>query len=177
MTLTNTHSDLGESEDEREDLRRQADRRHRLDGDRGPRSRRVRAPPAPSGGPGDAFTSQLLQSLNSDRGRAGLPALTWNGTLANSAASWAQQMSNAGSLYHQNLSALIYSPAYAGFRTLGENILVGPGSMSAASMESAWMNSPPHRANILSGGFNIVGIGYFRGPDGRIWAVQEFGAV
>jgi uncharacterized protein YkwD len=135
------------------------------------------APPAPSGGPGDAFTSSLLQSLNQDRANAGLPALAWNGTLANSAGSWAQQMSNAGSLYHQNLSALIYSSAYAGFRALGENILVGPGSMSAPSLENAWMNSPPHRANILNGGFNVVGIGYYRGPDGRIWAAQEFGSV
>jgi len=134
-------------------------------------------PPPPSGGPGDSFTSSLLQSLNADRARAGLPGLAWNGTLANSASSWAHQMSNAGTLYHQNLSALIYSSAYAGFHALGENILVGPGSMSAPSLEVAWMNSPPHRANILNGGFNVVGIGYYRGPDGRIWAAQEFGGV
>jgi uncharacterized protein YkwD len=136
------------------------------------------APPAPSGGgPGDAFTSSLLQSLNADRTHNGLPALSWNATLANSANSWAHQMANAGSLYHQNLSALIYSPTYAGFHALGENILVGPGSMSAPSLETAWMNSPPHRANITSGGFNVVGIGYYRGPDGRIWAAQEFGGI
>jgi uncharacterized protein YkwD len=134
-------------------------------------------PPAPSGGPGDGFTSSLLQSLNADRARSGLPGLSWNGTLANSAGSWAHQMSNAGSLYHQNLGALLYSGPYAGFSSLGENILVGPGSMSAPSLENAWMNSPPHRANILNGGFNVVGIGYFRGPDGRIWAAQEFGTV
>ena len=37
--------------------------------------------------------------------------------------------------------------------------------------------SAPHRANILSGAFNIVGIGYYRGPDGRLWAVQDFGGI
>lgn len=137
------------------------------------------APPKPAatGGPGDAFTSSLLSSLNADRAANGLPALAWNGQLANSASSWARQMSSANSLYHQNLSALIYSSAYAGFHTLGENILVGPGSMSAGSIETAWMNSPPHRANITSGAFNVVGIGYFRGPDGRVWAAQEFGGI
>ena len=39
------------------------------------------------------------------------------------------------------------------------------------------MGSAPHRANILSGGFNIVGIGYVRGVDGRLWVVQDFGGI
>ena len=86
-------------------------------------------------------------------------------------------MSRAGSLYHQDLSALISSPDYAGYYTLGENILVGPGSMTGTQMEGAWMASAPHRANITSRSFNIVGIGYVRGPDGRLWAVQDFGGI
>ncbi len=60
---------------------------------------------------------------------------------------------------------------------MGENIIVGPGGMSPQSVEGAWMASAPHRANILSRAFNIVGIGYVRGFDGRIWAVQEFGGI
>ncbi len=86
-------------------------------------------------------------------------------------------MSNANSLYHQNLSALLSSSDYTAYYTLGENILVGPGSMSPASIEAAWRNSAPHWANISNGSFNVVGIGYTRGPDGRIWAVQEFGGL
>ena len=39
------------------------------------------------------------------------------------------------------------------------------------------MASPDHRRNILSGNFNLVGIGYVRGPDGRLWAVQDFGGI
>ena len=130
-----------------------------------------------SSGPSDPLTAGMFQALNNDRAGAGLPPLTWGPKLANSAGSWAQQMSNAGSLYHQNLSALISSPDYAGYYTLGENILVGPGSLSAAQMEADWKASAPHWANISSGSFNVVGIGYFRGPDGRIWAVQDFGGI
>ena len=135
------------------------------------------APPAASGAPSDAFTSQLFDALNADRTGAGLPAFSWNASLASKASAWAQQMSNANSLYHQNLSALLGLPEFAGFRTLGENIMVGPGSMSAASIEAAWKGSAPHWANITNRAFNLVGIGYFRGPDGRIWAVQDFGGV
>jgi uncharacterized protein YkwD len=127
--------------------------------------------------PGDPTTAALFNALNHDRSVNGLPQLTWSPRLANTAGTWAHQMSNAASLYHQNLSALIASPDYAGYYTLGENILVGPGSMSAAQMEAAWMASAPHRANILSRSFNIVGIGYYRGPDGRLWAVQDFGGI
>jgi uncharacterized protein YkwD len=130
-----------------------------------------------STGPSDSYTAGLYNALNADRAANGLPRLTWSPKLANLAGSWAHTMSNANTLYHQNLSVLISSPTYAGYRTMGENILVGPGNMSPGSMEAAWMASPPHRANILSGAFNIVGIGYYRGPDGRIWAVQEFGGI
>ena len=35
----------------------------------------------------------------------------------------------------------------------------------------------PHRANIMSRSFNVVGIGWYWGPDGRLWAVQEFGGI
>ena len=66
---------------------------------------------------------------------------------------------------------------YQAYYTLGENILVGPGGMSADSIEGAWRASAPHWANITNRSFNVVGIGYVRGPDGRIWAVQEFGGL
>src|SRR5262249_52032190 len=97
--------------------------------------------------------------------------------LASNASGWAAQMMQANNLYHQNLTNLLYSPAYASFRTLGENIMVGPGSMTPDSVEAAWKASAPHWANITNPGFNVVGVGYARGPDGRIWAVQEFGGL
>jgi uncharacterized protein YkwD len=127
--------------------------------------------------PSDPFQAALFNALNYNRVMNGLPQLTWSPKLANQAGWWAHQMSDANTLYHQDLTALINSPDYAGYYTLGENILVGPGTMTALQIEGAWMASAPHRANILSGAFNIVGIGYYRGPDGRIWAVQDFGGI
>jgi uncharacterized protein YkwD len=60
---------------------------------------------------------------------------------------------------------------------LGENIIVAPGHYTPEQLEAAWMASAPHRANILSRGFNVVGVGMSRGPDGRIWATVDFGGV
>ena len=127
--------------------------------------------------PADPLNNQLFNALNYNRVMSGLPPLTWSPKLSNAAGTWAHQMSNANSLYHQDLSALINSPDYAGYHTLGENILVGPGGMTATQIESVWWASAPHRANILSPNFNVVGIGYYRGPDGRIWVVQDFGGI
>ncbi len=49
--------------------------------------------------------------------------------------------------------------------------------MLIPDMETAWMNSSGHRANILSPSFNAVGVAHVWGPDGRIWVVVDFGGV
>jgi uncharacterized protein YkwD len=128
-------------------------------------------------GPSDPYLAGLYNALNADRQANGLPPLTWSPKLANSAQLWTGQMQAANTLYHQNLTAMLYSSDYSNYRTLGENIIVGPGTMTPDSMEAAWRASPPHWANITSGAYNVVGIGAFRAPDGRIWAVQDFGGL
>jgi uncharacterized protein YkwD len=130
-----------------------------------------------SSGPSDPYAAGLFNALNYDRVTNGLPALTWSPKLSNQAGTWANHMADTDSLTHQDLSALIGSPDYAGFRTLGENILVGSGGMAPTQVQGTWMGSGGHRANVLSGAFNIVGIGYYRGPDGRLWVVQDFGGI
>ena len=127
--------------------------------------------------PSDPFVNDLYNRLNYDRATVGLGPLTWSPKLANNAGTWAYNMMSRNSLYHQNLGFLLAGSDYAPYYTLGENILVGPGSMSPAQIEGAWRGSAPHWANIASRSFNVVGIGYVRGPDGRIWVVQEFGGL
>jgi uncharacterized protein YkwD len=127
--------------------------------------------------PADPMTNQLYNALNYDRATVGLPPLTYSPKLANNAGNWAWQMMVQNSLFHQNLGAVLNSSDYNAYYTLGENILVGPGNMSASSIEGAWRASAPHWANITNRSFNVVGIGYVRGPDGRLWAVQEFGGL
>ena len=119
----------------------------------------------------------VFQAMNADRQANGIPPLQWSPKLTNTAGSWAAHESAVNNMYHQDLTALLYSDTYSGWSTLGENLIVGPGNMSVAQMEQAWMNSPGHRANILQRAFNAVGIGYTRGPDGRIWVVVDFGGV
>jgi uncharacterized protein YkwD len=110
----------------------------------------------------------------SDRANnGGVAALSWGGDLGSIAQNWANCLAQRNTvLEHQNLSQIISN---TGYHTMGENILVGPGNMTAAQMEAAWMNSEPHKANILNGTFTAIGVGVAIGPDGRMWAVVDFG--
>jgi uncharacterized protein YkwD len=81
-------------------------------------------------------------------------------------------MAQNQSLTHQDLQTVLVG---TGFSTVGENILEGPGSMTAAQMEVAWMNSPPHRQNILSAAYTAAGVGIATDSAGQIWVAVEFG--
>jgi uncharacterized protein YkwD len=122
----------------------------------------------------DAFSSAELSSLNADRAANGLPGLAANGQLTCLAQNWSQYMASTNTFAHQNLSAVLASPGYQGYSTLGENILEGPAGMSAADMNTTWMNSPDHRANILSPAYRWVGIGVAT-SGGTVWATEDFG--
>ena len=64
---------------------------------------------------------------------------------------------------------------------VGENIGWGQGTLATArSMVSAWMDSPGHRANLLSGDYTEVGLGLALGtPADQTWGATyttDFGA-
>ncbi|HUF01066.1 MAG TPA: CAP domain-containing protein [Gaiellaceae bacterium] len=62
------------------------------------------------------------------------------------------------------------------YATFGENLFAGTWSrVSAREVVSAWLQSPPHRANVLSRQFRHVGVapvrapGLFDGKDAVVW--------
>lgn len=117
----------------------------------------------------------VFARTNSDRAASGLGALQWNSQLSCLASSGNAQRASTGTFVHQDLTSAIRSSTYSSFRTLGENILRGPTSMTGDQMEDAWMNSPGHRANILSGAYRHLAIATTIGVDGRIYATTIFG--
>jgi len=130
------------------------------------------APAAPT----DAVSSAIFNRVNGDRAANGLSALTWNAQLYCLSTDWSAQMASTGNLHHRDLNAVIRSPAYSAYRTLGENVLRGPTGMSGAQMQDAWMASAAHRANVLSTSFSSIGIGLAISPDGtQVYATQNFG--
>jgi len=63
---------------------------------------------------------------------------------------------------------------------MGENLFLGTwGQVSPREAVAAWLQSPPHRANILRPGFRHLGAALVRAPgmgsdgDGALW-ITEF---
>jgi uncharacterized protein YkwD len=118
-------------------------------------------PPAP----GEA--AHLLSLLNSYRAAHGLPALASVSDATDKAQAQAQAMAAQHRLFHSNLSSGI-TP---GWRTIGEN--VGDGG-TVDIVHSMFVNSAPHRANMLNASYNQVGVGVVRTSDGLVWVAEEF---
>jgi uncharacterized protein YkwD len=135
------------------------------------------APPTPQPAPPSTSANvvELVAVVNQVRADHGLPPFARNGQLDALAGDWAAHMASTGVFAHRDLQATIEQPAFSGFRRLGENILRGVCAISAREMVDAWMNSAGHRDNVLSTVYDTIGIGVVCGPDGRVWATQNFG--
>ncbi|QNI33849.1 CAP domain-containing protein [Alloacidobacterium dinghuense] len=117
---------------------------------------------------------KLLNLTNQARTDQGLQPLHWDPSLAAAAQAHAQKMFDQRSLSHQlpgepDLRARA-AQAGAHFREVAENVAMGNG---AEGVQKEWMNSPPHRANILDPKLTDIGIGVVEHA-GYWYAVVDF---
>lgn len=113
-----------------------------------------------------ASEDTLLSKINAERGSRGLAALESHWDLVDDAEAHSRVMMAANDLHHNpNLGSVT-----TGWVSLGENVGVGP---TVGSIHTAFMNSPPHRANVL-GDFTHVGIGAVRESEHRLWITVVF---
>jgi uncharacterized protein YkwD len=119
-----------------------------------------------------ALVRATLCVLNKARARHHLRPLRLNRKLSRAARRHSRAMARHKFFSHSSLGGAsfvdrIRSTGYlSGARSwyVGENIAYGSGSRSSPrSIGTAWMNSPPHRANILSSSFRQIGIGLASG--------------
>jgi uncharacterized protein YkwD len=110
--------------------------------------------------------------LNAERARHSLRPLRLNRKLSRAARRHSRAMARQKFFSHTSPGGAsfvdrIRGTGYlAGARSwyIGENIAYGSGQRSSPrAIGSAWMNSPPHRANILSASFREIGIGLASG--------------
>ena len=115
----------------------------------------------------EASTASSFESLtNSARAASGLAPYAVSSDLSAVALAQARRMAASQKLYH-NPSL---STAVKNWSWVGENVGYGP---SIASLQSAFMASPGHRANILDHQFTQVGVGAVT-VNGTIWVSVVF---
>ncbi len=130
---------------------------------------------APATGAVSQFAQQVINLTNAQRSKNGLPALKADTQLSGVAQKKAVDMQQNNYFSHT-------SPTYGSpfdmmrdfgvtYRAAGENI--AQGQRTPQEVVTAWMNSPGHRANILSSKFTHIGVG-FEGT-GKHWSQMFIG--
>ena len=99
--------------------------------------------------------------------------------LQHAAALKGQRVASCGQFSHTPCGSAVTAAVHeAGYRyaTFGENLFAGTwGRVSARDVVSAWLQSPPHRANLLNRSFRDVGVapvlahGLLDGGDAVVW--------
>lgn len=121
-----------------------------------------------------AQQKQLLDLVNRERAKAGLSTLQWDDHLADAARAHTRIMAERGELSHQfrGEPPLPQRAGAAGarFNSVAENVAYA-GDVSA--LHRGLMQSPHHRANILSADSNAIGIA-FAEKDGELYVTEDF---
>jgi uncharacterized protein YkwD len=129
----------------------------------------------------DTTARELFKLVNKDRAKQKLPALEWNDQLAQAAQAHVPWMAREKTLSHQfpaepGLSERV-SATELHFDAVAENVAqvnnTKDAKRDAEQANQTLMNSPPHRANILNGKYNSIGIAILR-ADENVWIVEDF---
>jgi Cysteine-rich secretory protein family len=116
----------------------------------------------------------LFDAANRDRQARRLRPFRWDNSLANGARHHAQRMAQQNTLSHQLPGEEDFKAralrAGARFSSLAENIAEGP---DAPGIHTQWMNSPPHRENLLDAKLDSIGIAVAE-RNGEMFAVEDF---
>jgi uncharacterized protein YkwD len=121
-----------------------------------------------------SFASQVLKLVNQERAKGGLQALTMSDALVAPANKRAQEIKTQFSHTRPNGSqwSTVLEEYGVSVRTAGENLAYGYNTPEA--VVTGWMNSPGHRANIMNGNFNKIGIGVYKDSSGTVYCTQIF---
>jgi hypothetical protein len=118
---------------------------------------------------------ELVKQLNASRREAGLPALRVNPELTEAARKHSAIMAEQDKLSHvlpgEDSVAKRLADTGLRFNRSGENVGY---NTDFNGVHEGFMNSPPHRANILSPDYTEVGIGVVHDDKGVWWATQDF---
>jgi uncharacterized protein YkwD len=127
----------------------------------------------------NGFERQAFDMINAVRVKNHLPPLAWDGDLCRAARAHSENMGRRNFFDHlspdgmdlpDRVNALGIS-----WRSLGENIAYNQGQVDPVRVAvEQWMQSPPHRSNILRAKYTHTAVGVARTTDGRVYLTQIF---
>ncbi len=128
-----------------------------------------------------AQEAEILRLVNDERKRGGAPALKSSQRLVLASRGHSYDMALRNYLGHNGPAGDTPAERVRGVgvdsAALGENIYMDRDTDRAKLAERAvkgWLNSPEHRANMLSPDFATTGVGIARAADGTAYITQDF---
>lgn len=109
----------------------------------------------------------VQNQVNASRSANGVARLADYQPADSKAQAWANYLASIGTIQHSNLTSGYQSGTWCG---LAENVGMGP---NLAGLQTAFMNSPSHRANILNASYDHIGTGVAY-KNGYYYVVHEF---
>ena len=125
-----------------------------------------------------SFDQQMITLINGARAKAGAPKLTEAKGLTSLAVWWSSQMNNGATSYNlahnPNAWTMVTSYGASNRTSWGENVAWSSSTATTAQqIFTAYMNSPGHKANILSKSYHYIGMGTVGGTHG-LFNTTEF---
>ncbi len=123
-----------------------------------------------------SFQNEVVRLVNVEREKGGLKSLSVSAALTKTATLKSQDM--VKNHYFSHTSPTYGSPFQMmqqfgiSYRYAGENIAYG--QTSPSQVMNGWMNSPGHRANIMSASYTQIGVGVARNSSGQYFWTQHF---
>jgi uncharacterized protein YkwD len=142
---------------------------------------RVAPTPPPAPAPTVAeFEQALLDAVNAARADNGLAALSVDASLETAARAHTQNLLANDAFTHDVVDATGPAPFGSWIRRFyqggcaGENLASGTPSLTPERAVQLWLNSPGHRANLLSPQFTTIGVA-LQSRNGTWIATTDFG--
>ena len=123
----------------------------------------------------------IISGVSVERKKAGFSDLTNDSMLTELARDRSRDMSSRNYFSHtnpdgKNIFDIMDDVGYS-YTAAGENIGVTTNpedTKVALELMGAWMKSAGHKRNILDKSFTRIGVGVYRGSDGKAFATQVF---
>lgn len=123
-----------------------------------------------------SYEQMVVQLVNAERQKYGLPALYYDSAISDVARTKSQDMAVNNYFGHNSPTYGMASDMLLKFgitwSAWGENIASGQDTPKIVVYK--WMNSPTHRQNILSPHFTFIGVGYYVDSSGTPYWTQMF---
>ena len=128
-----------------------------------------------SSGYNESYEAKVIELVNAERTSRGLSALSMSSEASKAADVRAKEIVTKFSHTRPDGSSCftVLSQMGVSYKKAGENIAYGQNSPE--EVVKAWMNSPSHRENILSTGFNEIGVSSYKVGSTIYWTQMFLG--